>query len=246
MFSFFEKKAKTTFGEMLKVDVHAHLIPRVANRNTDLETSIKYIKNLKSLGYQKIITTPNYINESYINSSDAIKRGLLELQKELYARNISISIEATAEYYLDTEFEKLLNSNDILSFGDKRYVLISMSHAVAPPNNFEEVIFNLHMKGYQPILSQPERYHFWHNSPRIYRRLNHIGCLMQVNILSLLGYYGRTTKKVALKLIDEKFVDFLGTNLYHDKHFQLLDNSAKNRELYDLIKRYHFKNLNLL
>ncbi|WP_064197454.1 MULTISPECIES: tyrosine-protein phosphatase [Emticicia] len=246
MFSFFEKKAKTTFGEMLKVDVNAHLIHGGANSSTDLETSVKYIEKLKSLGYQKIITTPHSVSESYTNSSGTIKERLLELQKELQARNISISIEAAAEYYWDSEFEKLLNSNDILSFGDKRYVLISMAHAVPAPSNFEEIIFNLQMKGYQPILSQPERYQYLHNSPRFYRRLNHLGCLMQVNILSLLGYYGLTTKKVALTLIDENFVDFLGTNLYDDKHFQLLDNSAKNRELYDLIKRYHFKNLNLL
>lgn len=246
MFSFFQKHAKSAFGEMLKVDVNAHLIPGGANSSTDLETSVKYIEKLKSLGYQKIIITSHDINEHYGNSIRVIRERFWELKKELQSRNISISIEAAMDYHLDTEFEILLGSSDILSFGINKYVLLTSSYINPPPFNLEEIIFSLQMRGYQPILCQPERYNYWHTRNRLYKHIREMDCLILVNLLSILGYYGRATKGVALNLIEKGLVDFLGTGLYHDKHLQILYNSAKDLELYRLIKMYNFKNSSLL
>ncbi|AFK05407.1 capsular polysaccharide biosynthesis protein [Emticicia oligotrophica DSM 17448] len=245
MFSFFKKKPQVSFAEMLKVDMHSHLIPGIDDGSPNIETSIQLIESLKAIGYQKIITTPHIMNDFHPNTSEIIINGLASLKNELESRKMSISIEAAAEYYLDADFEKLLLSNDILCFGSKKYVLIEMSFVAQTPN-LEEIIFNLLMKGYQPILAHPERYNYWHNTPKIYKHIHDIGCLLQVNMLSLLGYYGKPTKNVALNLIKSELVDFLGTDLHHDRHLQVFIENTYNAELNDLIEKYPFKNASLI
>ena len=78
------------------------------------------------------------------------------------------------------------------------------------------------MRGYKPILAHPERYSYFHNKPEIYDELRHIGCYFQVNLLSLVGYYGRGVAQAADRLFKKKQIELLGTDLHHEKHLNNL------------------------
>jgi tyrosine-protein phosphatase YwqE len=245
MLSFFKKTPKLTFAEILKVDIHSHLIPGIDDGSPDINTSINFLENLIELGYEKVITTPHIMMDLYPNNSRIIREGLENLKVELKKRNIKIEIEAAAEYFFDAHFEKLINDNDILSFGDKKYVLFEMSF-ITPSQNFEEGIFNLLTKGYTPILAHPERYNYWHENHKIFPYLRELGCLMQINIPSLLGYYGKPIKNLAFRLIKEGYIDFLGTDLHHDRHLKLFIEGKIDAELNKILLKYPFKNFSLL
>jgi tyrosine-protein phosphatase YwqE len=85
----------------------------------------------------------------------------------------------------------------LLTFG-KNFILIEMSYIAASPN-IEQVIFALRLKGLIPVIAHPERYNFYHANFEHYQRLIDLGCLLQVNLLSLLGYYGKPTKNCSPK-----------------------------------------------
>jgi tyrosine-protein phosphatase YwqE len=80
------------------------------------------------------------------------------------------------------------------------------------------MIFELQMKGYQPILAHPERYTYFHRQPRIYDEVKASGCLFQSNILSFSGYYGGSVREAADYLVDHNLVELLGTDLHHERH----------------------------
>ena len=244
MLSFFKKTPKDTFADFLKVDIHSHLIPGIDDGSPDMETSIHFLEKLIMLGYEKVITTPHIMTDFHPNNSTIIRNGLKALKKELKKRNIIIEVEAAAEYFLDTNFEKLLLENDILCFGSKKYVLVEMSF-VSPTPNFEEIIFNLLTKGYTPILAHPERYNYWHENFKIFPYIRELGCLMQVNIPSLLGYYGKPTKNLSIQLIKSGYIDFLGTDLHHNRHLQLFIDGKFDHEMNSLLKKHDFKNFSL-
>ncbi len=245
MFDFFKKPPQNSFAELLKVDFHSHLIPGIDDGSPDLETSIRFLKALHEMGYRKIITTPHVMTDLYPNNSKNIKEGLELLKAEIKAQNIDLIVEASAEYYLDANFERLLGEEPLLAFGDKKHILIEFSFA-APIPNFKDVLFNIQTKGYAPILAHPERYNYWHDNAKIFSHFKEMGLLMQVNIPSLLGYYGKPIKNWALKLIKAGHINFIATDLHHDRHLQLLKSQNFNVEISQLIKEYDFKNSTLL
>jgi tyrosine-protein phosphatase YwqE len=85
-----------------------------------------------------------------------------------------------------------------------------------------DVLFQLQLKGYKPILAHPERYFTYHNDFQSYYKLKKAGCLFQLNLLSLTEQYGKHVQKVAYKLIKENMYDFVGTDTHHDGHLNLL------------------------
>ena len=86
MLSFFKRKDKNLEPinfKSLVCDMHSHLIAGIDDGSPDLETSVQIIKNLQSLGFKKVITTPHVMHDFYRNTPAKILGGLKDLQNEL-------------------------------------------------------------------------------------------------------------------------------------------------------------------
>ena len=89
MFSFFRKKEQKLepIGfEALNCDIHSHFIPGIDDGSPDLETSVKLVKKMQELGFNKIITTPHVMHDFYRNTPEIILSGLKSLKSELKVR----------------------------------------------------------------------------------------------------------------------------------------------------------------
>ncbi len=176
---------------------------------------------MSSYGIKKFITTPHVLGDVYPNSSKIIKEKLEDVRKELKNRGIhDISIRAAAEYMMDEQFSKRLENNDILTLKDD-FILVEMSYFNAPLNLFE-VLFEIQLKGYKPVLAHPERYNFYHNDFENYYKLRKAGCLFQLNLLSLTEHYGKAVQKISHQLLKKDCYDFVGTDTHHHHHLELL------------------------
>lgn len=223
MFSFFKKKQPEFSGNLsvLKCDMHSHLIPGIDDGSPDVRTSIQLIEGLRDAGYEQLITTPHLMLDLYPNNRQTIMRGYEKLARELEKRKIKIGLRAAAEYFLDDHFDSLLQKDEPLLTIKDNLVLVEFSFASAPLD-YKEKLFNLQMKGYRPILAHPERYAYWHQHPEKYDELREAGCLFQINLLSLVGYYGKGVAQTAAKLVKQRQVELLGTDLHHHKHLMAL------------------------
>ena len=224
--------SRITDLSVLKTDIHSHLIPGIDDGSKDIENSIELITSLHELGYQKLITTPHIISDSYRNTPEIILRGLEIVREAVRKQNIPVEIEAAAEYYVDFEFQNKIGKEKLLTFGDN-YLLFEVSY-LNPPENLEKVIFELQMEGYKPILAHPERYPFWYHTDQ-YEKFKERGILFQMNINSLTGYYSLKTKKVAEQLIDKGMIDFLGTDCHHMGHISLLNKVGHEKHLHKIL-----------
>lgn len=221
--------------------MHSHLIPCIDDGAKTLEKSLSYIKAMQDLGFQKIITTPHIMGDHYPNTSDVIISGLENVRNALEKENNSIEINAAAEYYVDEYFVELLDNNvPLLTLSDNK-VLIEFS-TFAPPSNAFEIIFRLLAMGYQPILAHPERYVYYNDRFEVFQEFKEKGCLLQVNLLSLIGHYGSMQKKIAYKLFSNKLVDYLATDLHNGGHVKQLSKSLKDSKLQKILRDYNFKN----
>jgi tyrosine-protein phosphatase YwqE len=224
---FFKKKnieASLDFS-WLNADMHSHLIPGVDDGSPDLATSLRLIKKLCDLGYRKIITTPHIYKEFYPNTREIIEQGLAAVQKEVAQQGIDVHFHAAAEYFIDEAFEaKLKNKEPLLTLKDN-LVLVEFS-MVSPPLDLQQVLFDLQLNNYQPVIAHPERYSYLRKRTEVFDELKNAGCWFQVNLLSLIGYYGESVQEIAEHLIKKDYYDLAGTDLHHERHLSLLPKVA--------------------
>lgn len=221
---FFLKKKEVPLTEIFTdtfVDIHSHLLPGIDDGAKDIEDSIALIAKMHSYGIKNFITTPHVLGDVYPNSSESIQEKAAIVNEELKKRGYTdVSFRAAAEYMLDEQFVARLEANDILTLSGN-YVLVEMSYFNAP-YNLMDVLFQIQLKGYKPVLAHPERYHFYHNDFNTYYKLKKAGCVFQLNLLSLTEQYGKGVQKTAQKLLKENLYDFVGTDTHHQNHLRLL------------------------
>jgi protein-tyrosine phosphatase len=229
--SLFGKFSKTdsTFVDFseIKTDMHSHLIPGIDDGAKTIDNSIALIRKLIGLGYKKLITTPHIMSDYYKNTPEIILGGLEKVKQALVKESINIEIEAAAEYYLDDGFLDKLEHSKLLTFG-KNYLLFEISY-INCPDNLKEIIFQMQVQGYKPIMAHPERYPFWYTRFDEYQSFRDQGVLLQINANSLSGYYGMEAKRTAEKLIDKEMVDLIGTDMHNLTHADALNKTTKEK-----------------
>lgn len=230
MFNWFSKKSEKKHPALLKADMHSHLLPGIDDGVRSLDESLAVIQMLKRAGYQKLITTPHVMADTYQNTPEIILDKLASLRHHLQSHGETIEIEAAAEYYLDEHLTQLLEKNSpLLTFGNN-YLLFE-TNFLTEPFNLNEFIFNATTKGYRLILAHPERYLYLQNKPDRLEDLIFRGVLFQVNMISLTGYYSKQAQKTAKLLVDKGWVHFLGTDCHHEQHASIIADAASSRDV---------------
>jgi len=228
IFSFWKKERKKEHEPLpdLRVDIHSHLIPGIDDGAKSMEESLQMLRGLEALGYEKVITTPHIMSDSYRNTKETILSGLEALKQAAEAEGITLQIEAGAEYYLDEKFMEKLHAPGIMSIADK-YVLFESSY-ISKPLQMEEMIFAIGEAGYIPMLAHPERYRYVKDPKREYRRWKDLGVHFQVNLNSFGGYYGKGAQALAHYLNEAGMIDFIGSDAHSMRHIESL---SKIREM---------------
>lgn len=226
MFKFFSKapKAEKFDYSVLKTDMHSHVLPGIDDGSDGIETSLELVRGLKALGYDKLIATPHIMWDMYRNTPEIIKRQLNLLREAVKKERIDIEINAAAEYFLDEHVEDLLRKKEPLLTVSDNKVLTEFSMAF-PSMNIKEILFEMQMQGYQPIIAHPERYIYLQRNKEFYDELKDIGCIFQLNILSLGGHYGKSVNELAQYLLRNGFYTLAGTDLHHAGHLEGLNSS---------------------
>ena len=234
MLKWFSKKKEEELEPLdfsvLKTDIHSHFIPGIDDGSPDMETTINLIKEMQKLGFSKVITTPHVMSDFYKNSSETILQGLAAVRSELKVQNINMEIDAAAEYYIDYDFEQKIGNEKFLTFGTN-YILVELSFVEAPKNLFD-IIFKLQLENYKVVLAHPERYHYF--QMKDYEELVNRGVLLQINWLSLIGYYSPQIQNKIQDLIAQNMVSFLGTDCHNVHHAALYEKCQTKKAWHDL------------
>lgn len=220
MFSFFTKKNKVAGsypGDRFRVDMHAHLVPGVDDGATDLEHAMKLVRGLVELGYTKLIATPHIYRDLYPNTLETLQPAAERLQEEMAKTLSGVEFHLAAEYMMDEYFASLLASKTPLLTIRENLVLVELPF-MSLPMGWKEILFDLQIAGYKPVLAHPERYQYAQAQPQLFQEWIEAGCLLQMNVLSLGGYYGPAVQKAAKYLIKNKLVRLAGTDCHHERH----------------------------
>lgn len=219
MFNFFSKP-KQPLKFWFETDIHCHVLPGVDDGAQDVNESLAIISDLADMGIKRIIASPHITQVTFENTADTLNGAQAELDSALADAGIAVPVTHSAENRIDDLLIDNIKNNTLITLPDN-YIIIENAF-IQEPMQLDDVVFDLQVRGYRPILAHPERYSYYHNHTGRYRNLQEKGLLFQVNMLSLAGAYGRSQKKMAEWLIEKGYVDFLGTDVHNTKHTALL------------------------
>ena len=246
MFNFFNKYPVLESFSFLETDMHAHLLPGIDDGAKNIEDSVALIRRLGKMGFKKLYTTPHIMADLYPNTPEIILEKLEEVRTALKAEQVDIEINAAAEYLMDEAFGEKIEAGNLLTLPGNR-VLVEMSF-ISPPPNLDHYIFMLQTKGYKVVIAHPERYMFYRDQFEQYQKFKEKGCELQLNLLSLVAYYGKPIQEVAAKLLKAGWVDYLGTDLHHERQAANLELLLQDPAVSKMLGKYlqGFKNKTLV
>jgi protein-tyrosine phosphatase len=203
------------------VDIHNHILPGIDDGAKTIDESISLIKKMNQLGIKQFIATPHVMQEFYPNDEISIGNAFQSLVETLTRKKLNTSIiNPSAEYMMDNHFTNLIKQRNLFPLKEN-YVLVEMSY-FQPPINLQEIIHDMLMKEYIPVLAHPERYSYYHNKKEVFKTLKQYGCLFQLNLLSLSKHYGKTVQKTGTYLLEENLIDFVATDAHNESHVKKL------------------------
>lgn len=244
MFSFLFKKKQDTGYFPITTDMHSHILPGIDDGAPNVEASIELIKGLMSVGITTSIATPHIISDLYRNTPETIGNALQQLKDELKRQEINFEVSAAAEYMLDGYFFELLQNKQTLLTIKDNVVLTEFSYALMP-NQPSRYSFELSLAGYKPILAHPERYPYYFNNNSMYHQLVEMGFSLQLNLLSLAGYYGKEPLKAAKYMLKNNLYSYLGTDLHHPRHLEALIHPVNRAVFREYLSFRQFENLQI-
>ncbi len=223
MFSFFSssrKLAKIPF----RADMHSHLIPDIDDGVKTNEQALVTIRKMMDVGYEKFVTTPHIMSDTYPNTPEDIQAKTAALNVFLRSQRIGVEVTAAAEYYLDEyTMREVDGQGKLMTFGDN-YLLFETNY-LSEPYILKDFIFKATSRAYRPVLAHPERYQYMTIDKA--QDLVDRGVFLQVNLLSLSGFYAKPVQKLAEKLIDKKLVSFIGSDCHNDLQARELEKAIR-------------------
>ncbi len=207
-------------------DVHCHILPGVDHGSPDIETSLLLIEKELEMGINKIVTTSHVTGGVAENSPATLRPAFDLLKNAVEDKGLQVELMLSAEYRIDDLFLSQLENKELLPFpNDHLLVENSFQQEIL---GMDDLMFNLQLKGFTPILAHPERYSYYTHDR--YRHLHASGVMFQVNILSFTGYYGGRAYATAMWMMQNDLIDFLGSDIHNENHARLLNEFIDSKE----------------
>lgn len=219
MFPFSKLFSRKTLNEELTagmVDGHCHILPGVDDGVKNIEESLRILNEYEALGIKEIWLTP-HIMEDIPNTASKLSLVFDELVRS-YKGNIKLHL--AAENMMDAMLSKNISDRNLLAIGDEGNKLLVETSYYDRPANFYDTLEEIMSLGLTPVLAHPERYNYM--VEKDYSTLKQLGVLFQLNLLSLIGYYGQAAKKKAELLLGKRMYDFTGSDLHSGRQISLL------------------------
>lgn len=152
------------------------------------------------LGHVGFVATPHIRPGIFDNEPEGIRRRRDETRALVEEAGLELFLGA--EYYFDEHFLEAAKTKTLLTLGEtSRYVLTELPTARLPVR-WEDVLYEVRLRGYVPVIAHPERCRgVAENLERALEGFRRAGVLLQLDLGSLVGHYGREAQKTAERLV---------------------------------------------
>lgn len=213
-------------------DLHTHILPGIDDgaRNPDISMQLLELERRDQVN--RIVLTPHFNceRETVKQFRQKRRKGVLDLAGPLGKSDVQIEFKLGAEIYFSTALPQL--DLRTLCFSNTDILLIELP-VEYNPGFTKDILFDLQMQGYRPLLAHVERYPYVLEHPEMLYELVCAGIYTQMNAASLLRPARDT--KVIKRLIGWNLVHVLSTDTHsvHRRPPLLADGMKQIRHWFD-------------
>ena len=210
--------------------MHCHILPGIDDGASDLEEALEMARIAESEGIKKIVNTSHFHPEFKYTMGEELVEAINSFNVALKANKIDLEVLIGNEiYYTDEIIEELHNLN-FHTLNNSKYLLIEFS-PMNVPKNLADVVYEVKLKGYIPVLAHVERYNNIIENPNIIYDCIKEGAIIQVNASSILGKHGKEIKKVSDILLDNNMIHIVASDAHGSERRR-----PQLREAYEFVK----------
>ncbi|MFI3330422.1 MAG: CpsB/CapC family capsule biosynthesis tyrosine phosphatase [Rikenellaceae bacterium] len=220
----FDKKTSLAQSGIFEdyVDIHSHMLCGVDDGATTARESEGMIKRFKELGLKKCVLTPHIMQNRYNNQTADLSAQFNKYIAPL-ALKYDIELALGAEYMIDEALKKRYADGKKLLTIAPNTVLTEITMSMERMG-WENEIYNLNLAGYDVILAHPERYPYMREE-RL-RELKNRGTRLQLNFLSLQGWYGRSSMERGKELLKAGIYDHIASDVHYLSMIEDIENTV--------------------
>lgn len=198
------------------VDIHSHILPSLDDGSRSLEESLRMARQAVSTGIRHMAATSH--GNFYDYTLEDYWTVFRKTQEAFTTEQIPLKLYPGMEIFLDEDAFFLLEKKELLSLNSTDYLLVEFDFEELP-EKVADRIGRLKKNGWRVVLAHPERYRFIQREPDLAYDLADRGCLLQVNGGSLLGDFGRTCERMALRFLEDGIVGAIASDT-HDAEYR--------------------------
>jgi protein-tyrosine phosphatase len=211
------------------VDIHHHLLPGLDDGAKDMETAVAMARMAVADGITHIVCTP-HASGHYTFDPEVNRAKTDELRTKLAEQHIPLTLGSGCDFHLSFDNVKQAKLEPArFSINGLGYLLVEVPDYGLPPA-LTETFYELQLAGLTPILTHPERNPTLQKEPERMKDWLRGGLLIQVTADSLTGHKGKPSERMALKLVEDRWVHFLATDAHNTT-----TRPPRMREAHDLV-----------
>ncbi|MFG6147454.1 tyrosine-protein phosphatase [Halobacillus sp. B23F22_1] len=197
------------------IDIHSHILPAVDDGAQSIEESLEMAKAAVEDGIHTIIATPHHQNGKYTNVKDNILNRTAELNRNLEISQIPLTVLPGQETRIHGDMIEGLRADEILPLTNQgNYVFVEFP-SDAVPRYAKQLLFDIQLEGYQPIIVHPERNRQIIQHPSLLFDMVSKGAYTQITAASLTGRFGKNIKKFTHQLIEANLTHLIASDAHN-------------------------------
>ena len=196
------------------IDLHCHVLPGVDDGSRSIEDSMEMLKKAAASGVEIVVVF--FFKQKTAYEIDLIeqKQLIADLQKTAGENGIDIQIKPGYECYLSPDiFEDAGKLSELTINNNGRYILVELPMQ-SIPSGVETIFTNLEGRGITPIIAHPERNMVVCRNPNVLFDIVSKGCIAQLNAGSILGHFGKASKRIAEILLTHNLVHVVASDMH--------------------------------
>jgi protein-tyrosine phosphatase len=184
------------------VDLHCHYLPSVDDGVRTYDEGIALCQALAQIGYGTVAATPHIRAQMFDNRGADLAADFARFAEQAKGEAGMPELVLGAEHFCDDHFWQLFERGETLPYSGGKALLLELPPE-SVPLRLADRCFRMQVRGVRPVLAHPERYTPLFGSSAPIERLVEMGVICLLDVMSLVGKYGRKPQQAAERMLEE-------------------------------------------
>ncbi len=196
------------------IDIHSHTLFGIDDGARDIDESIRMVHAAAKEGIKVIIATPHF--HEHILTPEKTYENFMTLSEK--TKDTGVDLKLGFEIALNPLLKDAINLINNHSLNETQYILVEFPYFTFSQHSYK-LLDLLQKNGFKPIIAHPERNGRGLRNRKIINEIKESGSLIQVNVGSIVGAYGKSARSTAKYIIKRKIADFAASDAHRESFY---------------------------